>query len=31
MSPAFTRPTVITVVALEDWSTAVTPAPKATP
>ena len=30
-SPAFTKLTVITVVALEDWMTAVTPSPVATP
>lgn len=30
-SPAFTKPTTITVVALEDWITAVTPSPVTTP
>ena len=29
--PEFTKPTAITVTALEDWITAVTPAPSSTP
>ncbi len=31
MIPEFTKPTTITVVAEEDWITAVTPAPRRTP
>ena len=30
MIPEFTKPTTITVVADDDWITAVTPAPKST-
>ena len=30
-SPALTKPTTITVVALEDWTSAVTPSPESIP